>query len=59
MLAGYGLCIIDAVCDWALPAICYNSKKSKKGSELGLNSLGTQPDTATVKVAQTTGGATT
>lgn len=34
-------------------------KKSKKGSELGLNSLGTQPDTATVKVAQTTGGATT
>lgn len=30
MLAGYGLCIIDADCDWALRAIGYNFKKSKK-----------------------------
>lgn len=30
MLAGYGLCIIDAECDWALQAIGYNFKKSKK-----------------------------
>lgn len=30
MLAGYGLCIIDADGDWALRAIGYNSTKSKK-----------------------------
>lgn len=54
MLAGYGLCIIDADCDWALRAIGYNFKKSKKGSELRLNSQGIQPDMATVKVAQAT-----
>lgn len=30
MLAGCGLCIIDADCDWALRAIGYNFEKSKK-----------------------------
>lgn len=55
MLAGYGPCIIDADCDWALRAIGYNFKKKiKKGCELRLNSQGVQPDTATVKVAPAT-----
>ncbi len=29
MLAGCGLCIIDADCDWALQAIGYNLKNQK------------------------------